>query len=82
MPEDIPSPFFNKEDKDNERLIDLLDYIFTSHGYDQWAFIAGKDNQDDTSDWTGNSNVISEGMVGAMKDSIEYMEKIIDEHEE
>lgn len=79
---EIPSPFFNKEDNNNEKFIDLLDYIFTSHGYDQWAFVAGKDNEDDTCTWTGNSNVISEDMIDTMKDAIEYMEDVMEKNEE
>lgn len=73
--EEIPSPFYETVD---DKLLDLIEAVFKSHGYTDWQIVIGKENGGDNMKWYGASNSISDGMIDTIQILAEDMRTMLD----
>ena len=87
MDDMVPSPFWGK-DMETESVRKDIEKLAAKYGFDKFLFCLGKPNpeKEDTTDWTVESNNVSDGMVkllGKLQDDMEeHMDKLLEDNEE
>lgn len=81
MEEGIPSPFSGY--RGDPKFMQEIAIICHKYGYEQFFIECSRPTDDgEDSEWFGGSNVISEGMLEYTKQSVEFMEEVIERRQE
>ena len=77
----VPSPYLPILTK-NQDFIEEVENLVKKYGHEQFFIAIGRKNSPKTMDWMSQSNGLSDGMIGCLRDSIVTMEKEIDKLKE